>query len=109
VALTGSLLLAAVADRAQLSKADTKRLLDALEAVVLDELSNAQKVRIGGLVQLTVRVKPAAKKRLGRNPATGEQITIAAKPASVDVRARPLARAKQALPSVQKARRRLAA
>ena len=42
MALTGSQLLAAVADRAQLSKADTKRLLDALEAVVLDELANAQ-------------------------------------------------------------------
>ena len=109
MALTGPQLLAAVSDRAQLSKADTKRLLDAFEAVVLDELANAQKVRIGGIVQLTVRVKPATKKRLGRNPATGEQITIAAKPASVDVRARPLARAKQALPSVQKARRRLAA
>ena len=109
MALTGPQLLAAVADRAQLSKADTKRLLDALEAVVLDELANAQKVRIGGIVQLTVRVKPATKKRLGRNPATGEQITIPAKPASVGVRARPLARAKQALPSVQKARRRLAA
>ena len=109
MALTGPQLLAAVSDRAQLSKADTKRLLDALEAVVLDELANAQKVRIGGIVQLTVRVKPATKKRLGRNPATGEQITIAAKPASVDVRARALARAKQALPSVQKARRRLAA
>ena len=109
MALTGPQLLAAVADRAQLSKADTKRLLDALEAVVLDELANAQKVRIGGIVQLTVRVKPATKKRPGRNPATGEQITIPAKPATVDVRARPLARAKQALPSVQKARRRLAA
>jgi hypothetical protein len=60
-------------------------------------------------VQLTVRVKPAQKKRSGRNPATGEEITIAAKPASVDVRARVLARAKGALPSVQKARRRLAA
>jgi nucleoid DNA-binding protein len=46
--------------------------------------------------------------RPGRNPATGEQITIAAKPASVNVRARPLARAKAALPCVQKARRRLA-
>ena len=67
------------------------------------------KVRIGGIVQLTVRVKPATKARKGRNPATGEEITIAAKPASVDLRARPLARAKAALPSVQKARRRLAA
>jgi nucleoid DNA-binding protein len=54
-------------------------------------------------------VKPATKKRKGRNPATGEEITIAAKPASVDLRARPLAKAKEALPSVQKARRRLAA
>jgi hypothetical protein len=76
---------------------------------VLEELGNAQKVRIGGLVQLTVRVKPAQKKRKGRNPATGEEIDIAAKPATVDVRARPLAKAKAALPSVQKARRRLAA
>src|SRR5512140_572555 len=102
-------MIAAVADRAELSKADAKRALDALDEIVLEELGNAQKVRLGGLVQLTVRVKPATKKRAGRNPATGEEITIAAKPASVDVRARPLAKAKAALPSVQKARRRLAA
>ena len=72
MALTQPQLLAAVADRAEFTKADTKRVLDALEAVALEELSNAQKVRIGGLVQLTVRVKPAQKKRPGRNPATGE-------------------------------------
>ncbi len=77
---------------------------------MLDQLGNAQKVRIGGLVQLTVRVKPAQKARKGRNPATGEEIKIAAnQPGSVDLRARPLARAKGALPSVQKARRRLVA
>ena len=109
LALTQSQLVTAVADRAELSKNDAKRALSALEEIVLEELGNAQKVRIGGLVQLTVRLKPATKKRKGRNPATGEEIEIAAKPASVDVRARPLARAKSALPSVQKARRRLAA
>jgi DNA-binding protein HU-beta len=109
VALTQAQLVAAVAERAEMSKAEAKRVLDALDEIVLEELGNAQKVRIGGLVQLTVRVKPAQKKRPGRNPATGEEITIAAKPASVDVRARPLAKAKGALPSVQKARRRLAA
>ncbi len=64
---------------------------------------------IGGLVQLAVRVKPARKARTGRNPAAGEQITIAAQPTSVDVGARPLARAKGVWPAVQKARRRLAA
>ena len=108
MALTQSQMIAAVADRADLSRADAKRALDALDEIVLEEAGNAQKVRLGGLVQLTVRVKPATKKRTGRNPATGEEITIAAKPASVDVRARPLAKAKAALPSVQKARRRLA-
>ena len=45
---------------------------------------NAEKVRIGGLVQLRVRVRPAQKARKGRNAATGEEIAIAAKPASVD-------------------------
>jgi DNA-binding protein HU-beta len=107
--LTQSQLAAEVADRADLSRTEAKRALAALEDIVLEELGNAQKVRIGGLVQLTVRVKPAQKARKGRNPATGEEITISAKPASVDVRARPLAKAKSGLPSVQKARRRLAA
>ena len=109
MSLTQSQMIAAVADRAEMSRADAKRALAALDEIVLEELGNAQKVRIGGLVQLTVRVKPAQKKRKGRNPATGEEIDIAAKPASVDVRARPLAKAKGALPSIQKARRRLAA
>jgi DNA-binding protein HU-beta len=107
--LTQTQLTTKVAERSELSKADAKRALVALEEIVLEELGNAQKVRIAGLVQLTVRVKPAQKARKGRNPATGEEITIAAKPASVDLRARPLARAKASLPSVQKARRRLAA
>jgi DNA-binding protein HU-beta len=108
VALTQTQLATAVADRTGMSKAEAKRTLEALEDVVLEELGNAEKVRIGGLVQLTVRVKPAQKSRKGRNPATGEEITIAAKPASVDLRARPLAKAKGALPSIRKARRRLA-
>jgi hypothetical protein len=72
-------------------------------------LSTARAGRTNNPYCLTVRVKPAQKKRKGRNPATGEEIMIAAKPASVDLRARPLAKAKAALPSVQKARRRLAA
>ena len=107
--LTQTQLARAVADRAEVSSADARRMLTALEDVVLEELGNAQRVRIGGLVQLNVRIKPATKARKGRNPATGEEITIAAKKASVDLRARPLARAKSALPTVQKARRRLAA
>ncbi|MGZ6661725.1 MAG: HU family DNA-binding protein [Solirubrobacteraceae bacterium] len=51
VALTQAQLVTALADRAELSKRDAKRALDALDEVVLDELGNAQKVRIGQLVQ----------------------------------------------------------
>lgn len=105
--LTQTQLAAAVAERSDLSKADAKNALAALEAVVLEQLGEAERVKIGGLVQLTVRVKPAQKARKGRNPATGEEITIAAKKASVDVRARVLTGAKGAVPSLQKARRRL--
>ena len=107
--LTQSQLTEAVADLSGLSRAQVRDAFQALEDVVLGEIGNAEKVKIGNLVQLTVRVKPATKARKGRNPATGEEITIGAKPASVDVRARVLARTKSALPSVQKAKRRLAA
>ena len=107
MALTQSQLATEIAERSDMSKSEVKRVLDTLEAVALEELSKAEKVKIGGLVQMTVRVKEATRARPGRNPATGEEITIAAKPASVTVRARPLAKAKAALPSVQTARRKL--
>jgi nucleoid DNA-binding protein len=107
--LTQSQLADAVAERAGLSRSQAKEAIQALEEVVLGEIGNAEKVKIGNLVQLTVRVKPATKARKGRNPATGEEITIGPKPASVDVRARVLARTKSALPSRQKAKKRLAA
>ncbi len=61
MSLTQTQLATAVADRAEMSRNEAKRALAALEEIVLEELGNAQKVRIGGLVQLTVRVKPAQK------------------------------------------------
>jgi DNA-binding protein HU-beta len=109
MALTQTQLAGEIAERSGLTKSDAKRALEALEDVVLEQLADAEKVRIGGVVQLNVRVKEATGPRKGRNPATGEEITIAAKPAAVALKARPLARAKAALPSVQKARKRLAA
>jgi DNA-binding protein HU-beta len=107
MSLTQTQLADAVAERSGLSRQQAKSALTALEDVVLDEIGNAEKVKIGGLVQLTVRVKPATKARQGRNPATGEEITIGPKPASVDVRARALAKTKAALPSIQKAKKKL--
>ena len=66
---------------------------------MLEELGNAQKVRIAGLVQLTVRVKPATKARQGRNPRDRRGDHDRGQAPSVDLRARPLAKAKAALPT----------
>jgi DNA-binding protein HU-beta len=100
--MTQTQLTDAVAEKAGLSRSDAKKAIAALEEVVLDEIGNAEKVKIGGVVQLDVRVRPATDARPGRNPATGEEIMISAKPASVAVKARPLAKAKNAAPSLQK-------
>jgi DNA-binding protein HU-beta len=105
MALTQTQLADAVAEQAGITRNEAKNVLTALEEVILTEIGNAQKVKIGNLVQLTVRLKPATKARQGRNPATGEEITISAKPASVDVRARALAKAKAGLPSLAKAKK----
>jgi DNA-binding protein HU-beta len=98
-----------IAARSGLARTQVKQVMQALEEVALEQLANARKVKLGRLVQLDVRLRGATKPRQGRNPATGETITIAAKPASVQLKARPLAKAKQALPSVQKAKKKLAA
>ena len=100
--MTQTQLADAVAEKAGLSRADAKKALAALEEVILDEIGNAEKVKIGGVVQLDVRVRPATQARPGRNPATGEEITISAKPASVAVKARPLSKAKAAAPPLSR-------
>jgi DNA-binding protein HU-beta len=104
--MTQTQLADAVAEKAGLSRADAKKAISALEEVILDEIGNAEKVKIGGVVQLDVRVRPATQARPGRNPATGEEIMISAKPASVAVKARPLAKAKAAAPPLSRVQNR---
>ena len=79
MALTQTQLAGEIAERSGITKSDAKRALEALEDVVLEQLADAEKVRIGGVVQLNVRVKEATGPRKGRNPATGEEIKIPAK------------------------------
>jgi DNA-binding protein HU-beta len=100
MAMTQTQLADAVAEKAGLSRADAKKAIAALEDVVIEEIGKAEKVKIGGIVQIEARYRPATQEREGRNPATGETSTIAAKPPSVAVKARPLAKAKNAAPPV---------
>jgi DNA-binding protein HU-beta len=105
MAMTQTQLADAVADKAGLSRADAKKAIAALEDVVIEQIGKAEKVKIGGVVQIEARYRPPTQEREGRNPATGETITIAAKPASVAVKARPLAKAKNAAPPVSAVQR----
>ena len=78
MSLTQTQLAATVADHAGLSTADPKRTLAALEEVVLEQLGNAEKVWIGSLVQLTVRVKPAQKAVASPNCCKSEAVKATA-------------------------------
>jgi DNA-binding protein HU-beta len=66
----------AVAETANVSKVQAKAVFAAVEDVVMKRLKAEGKIPLGGLgaVKLVDR-----KARIGRNPATGEQIKIAAK------------------------------
>jgi DNA-binding protein HU-beta len=66
----------AVAEGSQVSKAQVRAVFTAVEDVVMKRLKGEGKIPLGGLgaVKLVDR-----KARIGRNPATGEQIKIPAK------------------------------
>jgi len=82
-----------------------RQVLEVQQDVILGEIEQGQKVKIGQMVQLEPKVKAKTKKRMGRNPRTGEEVEIKAKPASVVLRARVLKKAKDYLPTIQKARK----
>lgn len=99
----------AIAENTGVTQTDVKHVLDDLKDLILSELEDAHRFKIAGVVQLEPKVRPARKARMGRNPATGESIPIAAKPADAVVRARVLTEAKQAVPSVGRLRNALSA
>lgn len=71
-------LVAAIAERAGLSKEDTNRALTALNDTLMDAAAKGDKVQIPGLLTQEVVDRAA---RSGRNPRTGETMEIAAKKA----------------------------
>jgi DNA-binding protein HU-beta len=68
-------LVAAIAERASLTKTDADAALSALQDVLVDALSKGEAVKVTGLLSVE-RVERAA--RTGRNPRTGEEIQIPA-------------------------------
>lgn len=69
----------AVADKAELTKADAGKAISALFDSIQDTLSQGEKVAIPGFGTFEVADRPA---RQGRNPQTGAAIEIAASKAA---------------------------
>ena len=68
-------LIAAVAEKAEISKKDAEKVVKAFTDVVSEELVNGGKIQLVGFGTFEVSERPA---REGRNPRTGETMTIAA-------------------------------
>ena len=68
-------LVAAMAEKAQLSKKDAEAALKAFTDVVAEELKKGEKIQLVGFGTFEVSERAA---RTGRNPQTGEEMNIAA-------------------------------
>ena len=74
--MTKSQILAALAEKTNISKKDVTTLVDALVELAYTEVKKSGEFAIAVLGKL---VKVQRKARMGRNPATGEEIKIPAK------------------------------
>lgn len=62
-----------VANKSDLTKAEAERLIDTMLGEISETLIKGEKVRLVGFGNFVVRSR---KGRIGRNPQTGEKITI---------------------------------
>jgi nucleoid DNA-binding protein len=91
-AMTKSAVFQELAAETGLSKKEVVQVFDALSELIKREVGKKGpgQFTLPGLLKITLRRRPATKARPGRNPATGEAITIPAKPARNTLRARVL-------------------
>jgi nucleoid DNA-binding protein len=91
-----------VADMIGVTQIDVRAVLDAYAELAVSEVAKGHRFRVLSLVQVEPKLRLAQKKRPGRNPRTGEEVMIPAKPASVKIRARVLAAIKNVTPTVKR-------
>lgn len=95
--MTKTAILSAIADETELTKKQVEAVLEELESLIERHIrkGGAGEFTLPGLLKVRSVKRPATKKRMGRNPATGEEIVIGPKPASIRVRATALKRLKE--------------
>lgn len=95
--MTKTGILNELAARTALTRKQVDTLLTELENLIERHISKrgVGEFTLPGLLKVRAVKRPATKKRMGRNPATGEEIVIPAKPATTRVRVTPLKRLKE--------------
>jgi nucleoid DNA-binding protein len=90
-------IVADIAETTELSKAQVTAVLTELEVLIERHIKKRAvgEFTLPGLLKIKSVKRPASKARKGRNPATGEEILIGPKPASIRVRVTPLKRLKE--------------
>jgi nucleoid DNA-binding protein len=94
-AVTKSELIYEIVEKTGLSKANVTSVFDALEQVVEKSVTSGKSVTIPNLVKIYVHKRPASSSRQMRSPATGEMITVPAKPARKVVKSKPIKNLKE--------------
>lgn len=97
--LTKTQLVAELVAATELTRKDVNAVLDALTGVIeghLKKKGGAGQFTLPGLLKVVTKHKPAQRARKGIHPITKEETTFKAKPASVQVKVRPLKKMKDA-------------
>ncbi|GAA5445712.1 hypothetical protein Misp06_03915 [Microbulbifer sp. NBRC 101763] len=86
-----------IAENTELSRKQVQSVLDELSDIIEGHIKKRAigEFALPGLMKITTVKKPAKKARKGINPFTGEETTFKAKPASIQVKVRPLKKLKE--------------
>lgn len=95
--MTKTGILNEIAEQTDLSRKQVDAVLSELESLIERHVKKRAvgEFTLPGLLKVRAVKRPATKKRMGRNPATGAEIVIPAKPATTRVRVTPLKRLKE--------------
>ncbi|WP_043317612.1 HU family DNA-binding protein [Microbulbifer sp. HZ11] len=94
---TKTQILNQIAEKTELSRKQVQSVLDELTDVIEGHVKKrgVGEFALPGLLKITTVKKPAKKARKGINPFTGEETMFKAKPASIQVKIRPLKKLKE--------------
>ena len=80
--LTGTSIIGYLAEKNGVTRKDIKQVLEDLYEIVGTGVMRGERVAMGKIGKMFIRLRPARAAHPGRNPLTGQEIMIPAKPAT---------------------------